>query len=77
MKRQGEEKNVSLHTPPRVQHGLLPETAPEVFLIPLAVRETRAGRLRSADAAAVQTPVHLRLMKAKHLHAKKKKRFMH
>lgn len=74
MKRQGEEKNVSLHTPPRVQHGLLPETAPEVFLIPLAVRETRAGRLRSADAAAVQTPVHLWLMKAKHLRAKKKKK---
>lgn len=67
----------STHTPPRVQHGLLPKTAPEVFLIPLAVRETRAGRLCSADAAAIQTPVHLWLMKAKHLHAEKKKRFMH
>ena len=48
---------------------ILPETAPEVFLVPLAVRETGAGRLGTADAAAVQTPIHFGLVKAKHLHA--------
>lgn len=64
------EKKMSLQTP-RVQLWLLPKTAPEVFLIPLAVCKTRAWRLCSADAAAVQTPVHFWLMKAKHLCAKK------
>lgn len=65
-------KNVSLQTP-RVHPWLLPKTAPEVFLITLAVRETRAWGLRPTDAAAVQTPVHFWLMKAKHLRTKKKK----
>lgn len=61
---------------PRVFHaspcGLhLPETAPEIFLVTLAVREARAGRLCAADAAAVQTPVHFWLVEAKHLRVKK------
>lgn len=60
------------HQTPRVRLWLylLPKTAPEVFLIPLAVRETRAWWLCTADAASVQTPIHFRLMKAKHLCAK-------
>lgn len=48
--------------------GLLPKTAPEVFLIPLTVRETGAGGLGPTDAAAIQAPVHFWLVKAKHLH---------
>lgn len=55
---------------PHAQVCLLPEAAPEVFLVSLAVRETRAWRLCAADTAAVQAPVHFRLMKAKHLRAK-------
>lgn len=51
---------------PRSQ--LLPKAAPEVFLVPLAVRETGAGGLGPTDAAAVQAPVHFWLVKAKHLH---------
>ena len=45
----------------------LPEAAREVLLVAPAVSEARAGRLGAADAAAVQTPVHLRLVEAEHL----------
>ena len=44
-----------------------PEAALEVRLVALAVGEAGAGRLGSADAAAVYAPVHLRLVEAKHL----------
>ena len=54
---------------PRSLRCVLPKTAPEVLLIALAVRETRAGRLCTADAAAIQTPVHFWLVKAEHLRA--------
>lgn len=52
----------------RVRPRLLPKTAPEVFLIALAVGEAGAGGLGPTDAAAVQAPVHFWLVKAKHLH---------
>lgn len=64
-------RRISLQTLRFFQQCLLPKTAPEVFLVPLTVRETRAWRLCAADAAAVQTPVHFWLMKAKHLSARK------
>lgn len=57
---------------PRAHVCILPETAPELLLISFAVRETRAGRLCTADTAAVQTSVHFRLVKAKHLSDKKR-----
>lgn len=60
-------------SPAHAQVYLLPKATPEVFLIALAVCETRAWRLCTADAAAVQTPVHFRLVKAKHLHSGEKK----
>lgn len=44
-----------------------PEAALEVSLVAFAVSEARAGRLGSADAAAVYAPVHLWLVEAKHL----------
>lgn len=63
------EKNIPSRAQ-RVHMWLLPKTAPEVLLITLAVRETGAGGLGPADAAAVQAPVHFWLMKAKHLRGK-------
>lgn len=52
-----------------------PEAALEVCLIAFAVSEAGAGGLGPADAAALNTPVHLRLMEAKHLqqHGQKNK----
>lgn len=44
-----------------------PEAALEVCLIAFAVSEAGAGGLGPADAAALDTPVHLWLMEAKHL----------
>lgn len=59
---------------PRVRMRGLPKTAPEVFLVALAVCEARAGGLCPADTASIQTPVHFWLMKAKHLHTEKIKK---
>lgn len=53
-----------------------PEAALEVGLIAFAVCEAGAGRLGSADAAAVYAPVHLRLVEAKHLQVKEKHKHM-
>lgn len=47
-----------------------PEAALEVCLIAFAVSEAGAGGLGPADAAALDTPVHLWLMEAKHLQEK-------
>lgn len=44
-----------------------PEAVLEVALVAAAVGEAGAGRLGSADAAAVQAAVQFWLMKAKHL----------
>ena len=42
------------------------EALAEVALVARAVREARARRLRSADAAALHAPVDLGLVKRKH-----------
>lgn len=44
-----------------------PEAALEVHLVAFAVGEAGAGGLGSADAAAVDAPVHLRLVEVEHL----------
>lgn len=45
----------------------LPKAALEVSFVAFAVCEARAGGLRPADTASIQTAVHLRLMETKHL----------
>lgn len=45
----------------------LPKAALKVSLVAFAVCEARAGRFRPADAASIQTAVHLWLMETKHL----------
>lgn len=44
----------------------LPKTVLEILFVAFTVSETRAGRLSSANTAALYTPVHLRFVKAKH-----------
>lgn len=45
---------------------VLPKTVLEILFVAFTVSETRAGRLSSANTAALYTPVHLRFVKAKH-----------
>lgn len=44
-----------------------PKTVLEILFVAFTVSKTRAGRLGSANTAALYTPVHLRFVKAKHL----------
>lgn len=46
---------------------ILPKTALEVLFIAFTVSESRTGGLSSANTAALYTPVHLWLVKTKHL----------
>lgn len=46
---------------------VLPKTVLEILFVAFTVSKTRAGRLGSANTAALYTPVHLRFVKAKHL----------
>ena len=63
-------------TPMSIAVDHSPKAALEVPLVALAVGEARAGGLSPTYAAAVCTPVHLRLVEAKHLDAREEHTMM-